>query len=112
MLAWRQPDPILPPTTGHVGCASIRRMSAPPYTGTADGGRSALAGPKGLSDTRPMSRDYEDATATNGATTDAFRHLPAPVRLEETVATTRGDSPPEAIGEQNAFIAAALHAGG
>ena len=49
---------------------------------------------------------------TSRATSDLFRHLPAPVRLEETVATTRGDSPPEAIGEQNEFIAAALRAGG
>ena len=73
-------------------------------------GRSALAGPRVSGDTRPMSTDDEDATG--GATTDAFRHLPAPVRLEETVATTQSDSPPEDIGEQNAFIAAALNAGG
>jgi hypothetical protein len=59
-----------------------------------------------------MSPDDEDRAVTDAVTTYAFRHLPAPVRLEETVATSRGDSPAEALGEQNAFIATALQAGG
>ena len=59
-----------------------------------------------------MATASPDHPDTNGVTTDKFRRLPAPVRLDETVAATPGDPPPEAVGEQNAFIAAALHAGG
>ena len=42
----------------------------------------------------------------------AYRHLPETISLAETVASMRGDSPPEASGERNDFIAAAINAGG
>jgi hypothetical protein len=59
-----------------------------------------------------MSTDREDPPVSGQARTGAFRHLPEPVRLEETVSTTRGNATPELLGEPNAFIAAAVHAGG
>lgn len=42
----------------------------------------------------------------------AYRHLPEVISVEDTVASVRGDSPSDPCGEQNAFIAAAIKAGG
>ena len=41
-----------------------------------------------------------------------FRQLPEPVDLGRTVATADDAPVPEPAGEQNAFIAAAIRAGG
>jgi hypothetical protein len=42
----------------------------------------------------------------------AYRHLPEVIPLEDTAASIKCDSPSEASGEENAFIAAAISAGG
>ena len=48
----------------------------------------------------------------NRAEAQAYRHLPEMIPVADTVASMRGDSPPEASGERNDFIAAAVNAGG
>lgn len=50
--------------------------------------------------------------SSDGAAPKAFWHLPDAIRVEDTVTSIRGDLPPEPSGERNAFIAAAVNAGG
>jgi hypothetical protein len=50
--------------------------------------------------------------ASKGLTSEAFRRLPDAVVLEDTVESVRNTVPLEPAGERNAFIDAALQAGG
>ena len=59
-----------------------------------------------------MSKVADHRSAISGTGPEAFRHLPDTVSLEDTVASIRGDSPSPPSGEANAFIAAAVNAGG
>jgi hypothetical protein len=56
-----------------------------------------------------MTGSLEPSTANE---TSPFRHLPQPAVLEDTVTSIRGDVPPDPDGGRNAFIAAAVEAGG
>jgi hypothetical protein len=60
-----------------------------------------------------MSNSAHDPHPTDdGAEAQKYRHLPEAISLEDTVTSMRGDSPSEASGERNDFIAAAINAGG
>ena len=54
----------------------------------------------------------DDSAADASAEAHAYRHLSEAISLKDTVASMRGDSPPDPSGERNAFIAAAINAGG
>ena len=75
--------------------------------------RFGLAAEQARVKTRDMT-DAADHPGPTGARPEAqdYRHLPEMVSLEDTVESMRGDSPPEAGGEPNQFIAAAINAGG
>lgn len=59
----------------------------------------------------PGTTDRPSTTEGKGGA-QAFRHLPEPVALEDTVTTVRGDRPPNPGDGRNAFIDLAIHAGG
>lgn len=59
----------------------------------------------------PNAADQPHPTGARAGAHD-YRHLPQLIPLKDTVESTRGDAPPEASGEPNEFIAAAINAGG
>jgi hypothetical protein len=63
-------------------------------------------------DTWRVSEATEEPSGATVAAPEAFRHLPDVIAIEDTITSIRGDFPPGPSGEQNAFIAAAVDAGG
>jgi hypothetical protein len=59
-----------------------------------------------------MARAENRPNAATRTDPEAFSHLPDAISVEDTVTSIRGDSPPDPSGERNAFIDAALNAGG
>jgi hypothetical protein len=55
---------------------------------------------------------HDDANESKVPTPDAFRHLPRAVALEDTVESVPSDVPFRPTDERNAFIEAAVQAGG
>jgi hypothetical protein len=53
-----------------------------------------------------------DSSASQRPTSEAFRYLPHAVALEDTVESAHSDVPFEPTDERNAFIEAAVQAGG
>lgn len=63
--------------------------------------------------TRLMPRTADHRSAADGRVeAQPFRHLPVATSVEDTVASMRGDSLPDPLDGRNAFIAAAINAGG
>jgi hypothetical protein len=61
---------------------------------------------------RSMPKATDPTERSEAGRPGAFRHLPDVISLEDTVTSIRGDVPASFSGEDNAFIAAAVNAGG
>ena len=59
-----------------------------------------------------MPQSSADESTPTPAATERFRHLPDRVALEDTVESVPGDGSADPAAERNAFLDAALQAGG